>query len=431
MNCDDEIIKRKLYYDGLKQVIENPILEKHAKEVDEALQNEETDEKWKETLRLWKEVFAPFCNAIVFIHNNRFLLDEKNDIINEDATDQPFMLPDEIFKTLKTLLKTTVMEFLSVLPVGSSEKKDLFDMIEQDDKEGFRTLLEENRCDTTALAKLCVSCLEDSFNGENIGDEDLPYLLDYMADRLEKSETDDRDLVLESVKQWQPSSELINTDDSDEILYQYFSDYRHFIETNLKVYLFYYWDWYNDFLLKERNMIEPILDNPLVEDLVENIWKEYEASRMEEQEKNETITIPSDFFSSSNLSNRKQEHFSPKDEVIAKGVEAFSVFINYLVEKGYIADYNKALFAYRMTGRCRPEKEVLPVIEWHGKNNRPYELIYIIRSFSERGDYKKMKLFFQGPEWVAGKDSSYADSADSEFRRFLADFYPEICKFKK
>ena len=356
-------------------------------------------------------------------------MDEKNGIINEDAADQPFMLPDEIFKTLKTLLKTTVMEFLSVLPVGSSEKKDLFDKIVQDDKEGFSTLLEQSRCDTTTLAKLCASCLDDSFNGENIKDEDFPYLLDYMADRLEKSEADDKDLVLEAVKQWQPSSELINTDDSDETLYQYFSDYRHFIETNLRVFLFYYWDWYDDFLLKERKMIEPILDNPLAEDLVEAIWKEYEASRMEDQ--NEPIAIPTDFFSPSNLSNRKHEHFSPKDEVVTKGIEAFSAFINYLVEKGYITDDNKGLFAYRMTGRCRPEEEDLPVIEWHGKNNKPYELIYIIRSFSERGDYKRMKLFFQGPEWVVGKDSSYADSADSEFRRFLAGLYPEICKFKK
>ena len=429
MNCDDEIVKRKLYYDGLKRVINDPIPKKQAKDVDEAIEDEETDENLRETLRLWKEVFAPLCNAIVFIHNNRFLLDEKEDIINEDAADQPFMLPDEIFKTLKTLLKTTVMEFLSVLPVGSSEKKDLFDKIEQDDKEGFRTLLEESRCDTTTLAKLCASCLDDSFNGENIEDEDFPYLLDYMADRLEKSEADDRDLVLEAVKQWQPSSELINTDDSDETLYQYFSDYRHFIETNLRVFLFYYWDWYDDFLLKERNMIEPIIDNPLAEDLVEAIWKEYEASRMEEQ--NEPIAIPTDFFSPTNLSTRKHEHFSPKDEVVARGVEAFSAFTNYLVEKGYITDDDKALFAYRMTGRCRPEEEDLPVIEWHGKNNKPYELIYIIRSFSERGDYKKMKLFFQGPKWVVGKDSSYADSADSEFRRFLAGLYPEICKFKK
>ena len=35
MNCDDEIVKRKLYYDGLKQVIKDPIPKKQAK--DEAL----------------------------------------------------------------------------------------------------------------------------------------------------------------------------------------------------------------------------------------------------------------------------------------------------------------------------------------------------------------------------------------------------------
>lgn len=273
MNCDDEITKRKCYYDGLKQVIENPIPKKTAEVVDEALQDEDTEEGMKETLRLWKEVFAPFCNAIVFVHNNRFLLDEKDEIINEDDADLPFLLPDEIFKTLKTLLNTTVMEFLSVLPLGSSEKKDLFDRIVQNDLDGFRTLIEQHRCDTTALAKLCGSCLDDSFKGENIEDEDLPYLLDYMAGRLKNNDAEDSDVVLESVERWQPSSELINTDDSDETLNQYFSDYRHFVETNLGVFLRYYWDWYDDFLMKERNLIDPILDHPIAKDLIDRIRK--------------------------------------------------------------------------------------------------------------------------------------------------------------
>ena len=35
MNCDDEIVKRKLYYDGLKQVINDPIPKKQAKDVNE------------------------------------------------------------------------------------------------------------------------------------------------------------------------------------------------------------------------------------------------------------------------------------------------------------------------------------------------------------------------------------------------------------
>ena len=423
MNCDDEIVKRKLYYDGLKQVINDPIPKKQAKDVDEAIEDEETDESLKETLRLWKEVFAPLCNAIVFIHNNRFLLDEKNDIINEDAADLPFMLPDEIFKILKTLLATTVMEFLSVLPIGSSEKKDLLDRVEQGDSEGFKSLLEQSRCDTTALAKLCASCLDDSFGATNVEDEDLPYLLDFMAGRLRNSEDADGGLVLESVEQWQPSSERINTDDSDETLYQYFSDYRHFIETNLRVFLHYYWDWHDDFLLKERNLIEPILDHPLAVDLVNRIWEEYKASF--------EFALPDDFFSL-RCAAEDTEHLYIKQSVESRGVETFAKFINYVAEKGYIEDSPavKRLFAYRLSGRYRPEGE-LPTIVWNGRNGKSYELIYLIRSLCDRGDYKKMRRFFEGPEWVKEKDSSYAHSADTEFRRRMAELFPGVCEFKK
>ena len=430
MNCDDEIAKRKLYYDGLKKVIEDPIPKRIAKDVDEAIEDKETDEKMKETLLLWKEVFAPFCNAIVFVHNNRFLMDEKDDILNDEDTDTPFMLPNEIFKTLKTLLKTTIMDFLSVLQIGSSEKKDLFDRIEQNDMEGFTSLLEQYRCDTTALAKLCASCLDDSFRGENMEDEDLPYLLDYMAGRLKNNDEEDSDVVLEAVERWQPSCERINSDDSDETIFQYFSDYRHFIETNLGVYLRYYWDWYDDFLLKERNLIDPILDNPLAKDLIDRIWEEYQNPN---PKPSEPFTLPDDFFGWQHKANSPKEYFYMDDAFKKKGVRTFVAFINWLADKGYIEDdYEvKALFAYRLTGRCRPKGKELPAIEWRGKNNKPYELIYIIKSVSDRGDYKKMRLFFHGPEWVKDRDSSYANSADSEFRRKMAEFYPCLCELKK
>ena len=430
MNCDDEIIKRKLYYDGLKQVIENPIPKKTADIVDEAFVDDDTDEGLKETLRLWTEVFAPFCNAIVFVHNNRFLLDEKDEIVNGDDADLAFMLPDEIFKTLKTLLSTTVMEFLSVLPIGSSEKKDLFDRIEQNDRDGFRSLLEQSRCDTTALAKLCACCLDDSFAGVNVDDEDLPYLLDYIAGRLKNSEEDDGGLVLEAVEQWQPSSELINTDDSDETLNQYLSDYRHFIETNLRVFLHYYWDLYDEFLLKERKLIDPILDHPMAEELIDRIREEYENPM---PQPSEPFTLPDDYFDWQHKSNTPKEFFYMDDALKKQGVDTFVTFIDWLAEKGYIADDNevKALLAYRLTGRCRPEGEELPVIEWHGKNGKSYELIYLVRFLSDRGDYRKMRRFFTGPEWVKDRDSSYAQSADSEFRKRMAELFPEVCKFKK
>ena len=54
-----------------------------------------------------------------------------------------------------------------------------------------------------------------------------------------------------------------------------------------------------------------------------------------------------------------------------------------------------------------------------------------MRCLSDRADYKKMRRFFIGPEWVKDRDSSYANSADSEFRKQMSEFYPEVCEFKK
>ena len=422
MSCDDEIIKRKLYYDGLKWVIEHPIPGNYAKDIDDLLQEEDADTEEVKTLQMWKEVAAPVCNAIVFVHNNRFLLDEKESIINEDA-DTPFMSSDEIFKTLKTLLKTTVMEFLSVLQISSGDKKELLDRVEQDDKDGFRSLLEQSQCDTTALAQLCSCCWDDSFTAENIGDSDLSYLLDYMASKLKSSGEADDKTMLEAVEQWLPSSELIDSDDSDEIFYQYMSDYHRFLETELSVTLHYYWDFYDEFLLKERNLIEPILENPLAADLVNQIREEYKASF--------EFFLPDDFFDSKCAAD-DTEHLYLKLPVESRGVETFTEFINYVAEKGYIEDCPavKNLFAYRLTGYYRLEGDLPPIV-WNGKNGKSYELIYIIRYLCDRGDYKKMRRFFEGPEWVKEKDSSYAHSADTEFRRRMSEFYPGICEFKK
>jgi hypothetical protein len=425
MSCDDEIIKRKLYYDGLNRVIEHPIPENYAKEIDDLLQEDDADTEETKTLRMWKEVVAPVCNAIVFVHNNRFLLDEKETILNEDA-DTPFMSSDEIFKTLKTLLKATVMEFLSVLQISSGDKEELLDRVEHDDKDGFRSLLERSRCDTTALARLCSCCWDDSFTAENIGDSDLSYLLDYMASKLKNSSEADDKTMLEAVEQWQPSSELIDSDDSDETLDQYMVDYRRFIEAELGVTLHYYWDWYDDFLLKERNLIEPILDHPLAVDLVDQIWKDYEAAL-----EGAPFSLPEDFFHSKCAAD-DTEHLHIKLSVEDKGTELFTEFINYVAEKGYIEDSPavKNLFAYRLTGYYRPEGDLPPIV-WNGRNGKSYELIYLIRYLCDRGDYKKMRRFFEGPEWVKEKDSSYAHSADTEFRRKMSEIYPGICDFKK
>lgn len=429
MNGKDEIIKKKLYIEGLKQAIEMSLPEEAIRDVDEILQDDETEESIKETMRLWKELCGPFDNAIVFVHNNRFLVEEKENIINDDS-EAVFMMPEEMFNTLSKLLKSTVMEFLSVLGIPSNEKTQLLECVENGDKDAFVSALEHAQCDLTALARLCSCCMDDSSTGAEMKGDDFTYYLDYMAGHLHEKNGADNGKMLEAIKRWQPSAEVLDDDDSDEALNRYFSDYRHFLETDLATNLHYYWDWYDDFTLKERNLIDPILGNPMAKGLIDKIWEEYQNPKPKPVE---PFTLPEDFFDWQHKSDTPKEYFYMDDAFKKKGVDTIVAFINWLADKGYIADDNevKALFAYRLTGRCRPEGEELPVIEWHGKNGKSYELIYLVRFLSDRGDYRKMRRFFTGPEWVKDRDSSYANSADSEFRRQMSEFYPEACEFKK
>ena len=427
MNGKDEIIKKRLYFEGLKQAIETPLTGEAMNDVEEVIQDDETEENIKETLRLWKEVNGPFDNAIVFVHNNRFIVEEKENIINDDS-EAVFMMPEEMFNTLSKLLKSTVMEFLSVLEIPSNEKTQLLECVENGDKDAFVSAMEHAQCDLTALARLCSCCMDDTSSGAEMKGDDLTYYLDYMAGRLHERNGVDDGRMLEAIKRWQPSAEVLDDDDSDEALDQYFSDYRHFLETDLATHLHFYWDWYDDFTLKERNLIDPILGNPLAKELIDKIWEEYQNPKPKPVE---PFALPDDFFDWQRKSNTPKEFFYMDDALKKQGVDTLVAFIDWLADKGYIADNNevKALFAYRLTGRCRPEGEELPVIEWHGKNGKPYELIYLVRFLSDRGDYRKMRRFFTGPEWVKDRDSSYANSADSEFRKQMSEFYPEVCKF--
>lgn len=424
MNNKEAIRRKKLYFEGLEKAIAQPMPEASAKEV-EAFIEALDDEDYQLVMRLWKEVSAPLDVATAFIYNNRVLLQYKEEVINDEA-EMPFMQLDEIYDTLKTLISPTVGEFLSVLQISSSDRKELLDLVESDDKDGFVALLEKTKCDTMPLARLCSHCMDDVMAGLTMTDEERALSLDHLVGA--KYDDDESERCRETLAELQSFIETDDTEDTPEAEEEFYSNFFDYLTAQLTADLHYYWNYYDLYTLKERNLIESILDNPIAVNLVNQIWDEYKASF-----ENASFTLPDDYFDWKHKSNTPREHFYMDDALKKKGVETFVAFINWLSEKGYIADDNevKALFAYRLTGRCRPEGKELPVIAWHGKNNKPYELIYIVRNFSDRGDYRKMRLFFQGPEWVKDRDSSYANSADSEFKRQIAEFYPEACDFRK
>lgn len=145
--------------------------------------------------------------------------------------------------------------------------------------------------------------------------------------------------------------------------------------------------------------------------------------------------IPENYFEQKIDKAHPDDHYNLVEEIQEKGEEQFFDFITYLVDQQYIEnnDEQKALFAYRLTGRLRPKDDDLPPVWWSGKNNSPKELLYIIRycvDFSSKKKFsKQMKKFFDGPNWPTKDYSTIADWADTPFREALHGMY-EVCGLK-
>ena len=418
MNNKESIRRTQLYLEGLEKAIAQPLPEASAKELDEIINDPEGNEDYQAVLCLWKEVVAPLDVAIAFIYNNRVLPQYKEQIVN-DESEMPFVQPDELFDTLKTLITPAVGEFLSVLRISSGKRKELLDCIERGDKEGFISLLEKTHCDTTPLARLCSHCMDDPTAGLTMTDDERVLSLEHLVGTVYGDDNNER--CRKAVAQLQPHLEPSNEEDTPESTDSFYSDFFDFLVSQLTTDLHYYWDYYDLFTLKERNLIEPIFEHPLAVDLVNELWEGYRATL--------PFDLPDNFFHSKCAAD-DTEHLYLKHPVESKGVEVFTKFINYVAERGYIENSPsvKRLFAYRLSGYYRPEGDLSPIV-WSGKNNKSYELIYIIRYLCDEASYKKMRRFFEGPEWVKEKDSGYALSADSRFKLKMSEFYPGICPF--
>lgn len=425
MNNKEALRRKKLYYEGLEKTVTMPFSEQFRLDMDDLLQDPDEEEKNKQILRIWMDVAAPLTNAIAFIFNNRMISEDIPYFLKRDRDTTSLMMPSEIFDTLKRLISPTIIDFLSVLRTTSVVKEKLLEAVETDNKKAFVDLIKTSGCDTTGLSVLCQNCMEGTPKGFEYSENDLPYFLDLIEGTLGKETDDNCVRMSRAAKQWQSSTQRFLEDDSDKSYKQFFNDYGTFILAMFRNSLFMYWEGYDDLVIKERQIIERIISNPLATQLVARYKEEYKAMKQDVQ----PFFLPDDFFSSKCAAD-DTEHLYLKLPVESKGVEVFNEFINYVAEKGYIENSPsvKRLFAYRLTGYYRPEGELSPIV-WNGNNGKSYELIYIIRYLCDRGNYKKMRRFFEGPEWVKEKDSSYALSADSTFKLRMSEFYPDICPF--
>lgn len=427
MNCKDEVNRKKSYYQGLEQAVAKPIPDDFLTTLDEFFSDDLVSDNAKQAMKLWTDLVAPFSSALTYIVNNRFLLEEKDDIIGGDDG-MPTLLPAEIFTTLIRLAPFTIREFLAVLPIDTATNEQLLQACLNNDSTTFLKLIGEARCDLTPLSRLCQHCWDDNQSGIDISQNDTDFL--YLLDSVTDTPSDDpsEQAFQQAAKQLYPSAERLADDNDpnfDANFEQYFIDYRHLCENVFENHVRYYLQWYDDFQPKEHATLDPFLEHPIAIKLMQQLESDTKAESV-------PFVLPDDYFAPRNRSKTRGESFMPKMELIKEGAATLTAFINYLAENGYIdaTPATKTLLAYRLTGFGRPEGE-LPQLYWCGKNGKSYELIFIVRHISERGDYKKMRQFFTGPEWVKNRDSSYALAAHTDFRRALEKFYPKLFPFVK
>ena len=429
MNTLHEINKRKEYQAGLLNAFEMPLPDDLRADVNELMEDEEVSDATKETMHLWRTIVGPFVNTLAYIVNNRLIVEDLPDIILDDSDDFNMMFAEDMFDVLQQLNKTTAKAFIATVKGRTGCIESLYGALLENDKTAFVRLLRDKLCDATSLARLCRSCWEDVRKGFTIKEDELSHYLEYMSELpFDDDDRDDR-AMHDAAILLQPDFEHIqdlDDPDFDDHFEQYFRDLRKFHNAHFRLCVHFYQDSYENFKLKERQLLDSLLRQPEAQ----AILAQEELPVTDDSSAEEIFDLPKDYFNWEHASNMPTEHLYMKDVVRKRGVATLVDFINYLAEKGYIEDRLavKELLAYRLTGRCRPEGS-LPPIEWRGKNGKSYELIYLVRFLSERGDYKKMRRFFTGPEWVKDRDSSYANSADSEFRIKMSEFYPEACKF--
>lgn len=410
--------RQKLYYQGLKQASEY-----HLPDEDEVLsairKNElepEFDAICREAAFLLFNVVAPLHRVISFILKNRYILECMSELAEQAKNNPVQCTPDDAFFTLCRVEPYTADEMIRTMDTDSATLECLRQCYQKRDRQAFTAVVKEKRCNLQTISCLCNLVWPDiieSFS-QSIEDKDFAIVLDAMSVTNTKGLAESGQTLLRSMERM--SDEFLKTMDGNdgdelrllivnrEVIRNMFIWLREFYTDNVKV-----------FKLRERRIIEALLALP-----------EATAIHVTQKADGDGFSLPADYFSQTSGLGHADEHFNLRHEVIAAGPERFTELINYLSECDYIENSLavKQLFAYRFSGRMRPEM-VVP-LEWQGRNGKSYELIYLVRTLCERANYPKMKRFFFGPQWPVGQISGHATNAEWNFGIFLNKLYPTI-----
>lgn len=427
MSYITDVERMKAYYLGLSKAGSNNLPKDFCADMEADLADPETEDYYREAMSFWYRTYIPFYNTLAYINNNRLLHNNLSEYLAQIEEHAPTLSPAEIYTRLKTLMPFAVEELVRTIGCGSAVLEELLHAINDNSQEVFVRLLQTNDCDLRAVSHLCNNIWNDIHPILQMEEDETVLLMDAESTRSRTELAEDEELLQAMDKMYQSMNRL-EEDDSDENFHQYIDDFYEYIRLHFVYLVVFYLNSADSFLPKEKKIIEQLLTQPEADHYYQ-VCKDMKAevdAEPAEQPSAEPFSLPSDMLTSRLDPDGVDEHFDCHQELIRQGVEKLVQLVDYLAEQDYIENTVQAknLFVYRLTGRNRPPE--LAPLEWHGKNNRSYELIYLVKHLTAKSDYKKMRQFFKGLQWVKNQDSSYARSACYDFKYFLHQLYPTL-----
>lgn len=397
MDYISEAERLKLYYKGLSEAGEKEHITAAYPDIVSDAADPDNDPAMCEINRLYLEVFLPLYHKLAYVCNNRFI---HEDLPLYKPEPQRVWTAKEIYDALQVFAPYAVPELIRTIGCSSSTMTRLQQAFDAHDEAAFVRVIDTSDCDLLLASCVCEDIWPQIVYYTEPSDEDIANCLDAVASMF-RTESHP---ISRSSRELSEAAEPFFDDGDEE---NYLQKNRQYNQDLFDFMCEFYRDNLDRFKPKERRQIEPLI---------------LKGGGSIDGE----FHLPEDYFSFHNESKESKEFFGLHPDVIKDGPRKYEELINQIAQFGYIDDSPTAknLFAYRFSGRMRPER-VVP-LEWHGRNGKGYELIYLVKMLTERGDYRKMRRFFFGPDWPKDRDSSYARGADYRLKEFLHNLYTTI-----
>jgi len=397
MDYISEAERLKLYYKGLNEAGSSKQIATAHPDLMSDKEEPDTDPALLENDDLYLQILLPLYYKLAYVYNNRFI---HEDISLYHPAPQRVLTAKEIYDALQVFAPYAVPEIIRTIGCSSATMTLLQQAFDALDEDAFVHIIDTSDCDLLLTSSICADIWPKIVYFADPSDEDIANSLDVVASLFMNEEHP----IRRSSKELSEATDCLFEDGDEE---SYMRKYERYNQDLFDYMCEFYRDNYDRFKSKERKQIEPII-------LQGGGYIDIE------------FCLPDDYFSFHNEAGDTKEYFGLHPEVIKAGVEPFVQLVDYLAEAGYIdaSAATKQLFAYRFSGHMRPEK--VEPIKWRGRNGNSYELIYLVRNLTERANYRKMRNFFTGPNWVKDRDSSYARGADYHLKAYLHQLYPTL-----